>query len=218
MMIWFSSVLKRINFFSKESDIALIIVTHKLGYGNWKHIKKHLRTHTRCRFDHALLSRTENEIKKRVDMLIKAVEKEAKDQLAQIKSIEVKEILNMKLIWEETQKIVPQEDNIETDSDPELKNEILMIREEMKEREKNQKEAKKLESKDDKGISKEHEESSDNESTLSKSEISQSSEISRPKSPKKSTLLSKSSNKRKRNDLEDSDSQNARSQKRKKVH
>ena len=213
-MIQFSTQKNKL--YSKESDIALLIVTHKLGYGNWKQIKKHLRMHSRWRFDHVLISRTENELKKRVDLLIKAVEKDSKDQLIQIRSIEIREILKMKVIWDDTQKIVTQdEEKIDSESDQELKNEIMMIKE-MKEKEILNKDPKSLLKNQIKPQAKrqESDSSSDNDSTLSKSLNSQSSEISRPKSPKKSKIITSDGVKRKK---DDSSNSNSPIQKRKKI-
>lgn len=67
-------------FFSRESDVILLCLTHKFKYGNWGKIKKALRTETKCRFDHLLLSRTEKELQRRVDILVKGLEKELKDE------------------------------------------------------------------------------------------------------------------------------------------
>jgi SWI/SNF-related matrix-associated actin-dependent regulator of chromatin subfamily A member 5 len=67
-------------FFSKESDVILLCLTHKYNYGNWAKIKKALRNETKCRFDHLLLSRTEKELQRRVDILVKGLEKELKDE------------------------------------------------------------------------------------------------------------------------------------------
>ena len=63
-------------FFSKESDVILLCLTHKYNYGNWGKIKRALRQETKCRFDHLLLSRTEKELQRRVDILVKGLEKE----------------------------------------------------------------------------------------------------------------------------------------------
>ncbi len=63
-------------YFSKDSDIILLILTNKHGYGNWRDIKKALRRDSRFRFDHLLLSRNEQELQRRVDILVKALEKE----------------------------------------------------------------------------------------------------------------------------------------------
>jgi len=63
-------------YFSKDSDIILICLTHKFGYGKWREIKKAIRRDSRCKFDHLFLSRNEQELQKRVDILIKALEKE----------------------------------------------------------------------------------------------------------------------------------------------
>ena len=63
-------------YFTKDSDIVLLIITNEVGYGKWKQIKQKLRRDSRCRFDHLLLSRTAQELQRRVDLLIKALEKE----------------------------------------------------------------------------------------------------------------------------------------------
>jgi len=63
-------------YFSKDSDITLICLTNKFGYGKWREIKKAIRRDPRCRFDHLFLSRNEQELQRRVDILIKALEKE----------------------------------------------------------------------------------------------------------------------------------------------
>jgi hypothetical protein len=49
-------------YFSKESDIILLCLAHKHGYGKWKDIKKAIRRDSRCMFDHLFLSRNENEL------------------------------------------------------------------------------------------------------------------------------------------------------------
>jgi hypothetical protein len=89
---------------TKESDISLLTLVHKLGYGNWKIIKKNLKN-TKSRFNHVLLCRTEIELKRRVDLLVKAVEKEAKEGMYAVKSVLVKEILKMKEVFDKAQKV-----------------------------------------------------------------------------------------------------------------
>ena len=67
-------------FFSRESDVILLCLTHRYSYGNWATIKNALRKETKWRFDHLLLSRTERELQRRVDVLVKGLEKELKDE------------------------------------------------------------------------------------------------------------------------------------------
>jgi len=55
---------------------VLLVNTHEQGYGNWAAIKYAMRRDLRCRFDHMLMSRTEQELAKRVDILVKSLEKE----------------------------------------------------------------------------------------------------------------------------------------------
>lgn len=66
-------------FFTKESDVILLCLTDKLGFGNWTEIKRALRRENRCRFDNLLISRTEEELKKRVIYLVQTLEKEQDD-------------------------------------------------------------------------------------------------------------------------------------------
>jgi len=66
-------------FFCKESDIILLCLTNKLGYGNWSAIKRAIRREPRCRFDHLFISRNEEELKKRVIYLVQSLEREEKD-------------------------------------------------------------------------------------------------------------------------------------------
>lgn len=63
-------------YFSRDSDIILLCLTNKHGYGHWQEIKKAIRRDSRCRFDHLFLSRNEQELSRRVDILVKALEKE----------------------------------------------------------------------------------------------------------------------------------------------
>jgi uncharacterized protein (DUF952 family) len=63
-------------YFSKEADIVLLCITNEQGYGNWSQIKYAIRRDTRVRFDHLFMSRNESELQKRVDLLVKALEKE----------------------------------------------------------------------------------------------------------------------------------------------
>lgn len=54
----------------------LLVLTDRLGYGNWAEIKRQIRRESRYRFDHLFLSRSEEEIKKRVIYLVQMIEKE----------------------------------------------------------------------------------------------------------------------------------------------
>lgn len=63
-------------FFTKESDALLLSLTDEVGYGNWNEIRRRIRRETRYRFDHLFMSRSEEEIKKRVIYLVQSIEKE----------------------------------------------------------------------------------------------------------------------------------------------
>lgn len=75
----FINVVQKSKYFSKEADIVLLCLTHEHGYGNWQKIKHALKRDTRCRFDHLFMSRTVQELQKRVDILVKSLEKEIQD-------------------------------------------------------------------------------------------------------------------------------------------
>ena len=66
-------------FFCKESDIILLCYTNQLGYGNWTKIKKAIKREQRCRYDHLFISRSEDELKKRVVYLVQSLEKEQEE-------------------------------------------------------------------------------------------------------------------------------------------
>lgn len=54
----------------------MLCLSHELGYGNWNAIKHAIRRDTRVRFDHFFMSRSEIELSKRVDILVRSIEKE----------------------------------------------------------------------------------------------------------------------------------------------
>lgn len=56
--------------------MLLLVIADQLGYGNWREIKQAIRRDSRARFDHLLLSRSEVDLQRRLDILIKALEKE----------------------------------------------------------------------------------------------------------------------------------------------
>ena len=74
------AVAQKSKYFSRESDIVLLCLTHEHGYGNWTKIKQAIRRDTRCRFDHLFMSRSELDLQRRLDILVKALEKEQNDK------------------------------------------------------------------------------------------------------------------------------------------
>lgn len=66
-------------FFTKETDVILLCLADKFGYGNWVEIKRALRREQRCRFEHIFISRSEEEIKKRIIYLVQSLEKEQEE-------------------------------------------------------------------------------------------------------------------------------------------
>lgn len=62
--------------FIDEEDRWLVCMTNKLGYGRWEDIKLEVRKAWQFRFNWWLKSRTPMELKRRVDALIRLIEKE----------------------------------------------------------------------------------------------------------------------------------------------
>jgi len=62
--------------FTTEEDVFLLCMTHELGYGRWDELKMEIRRAWQFRFDWFLKSRTPQELNRRVDVLIRLVEKE----------------------------------------------------------------------------------------------------------------------------------------------
>jgi len=62
--------------YTEEEDQFLICMTQKLGYGSWDQLKTEIRKSWQFRFDWFLKSRTPQELSRRVDSLIRLIEKE----------------------------------------------------------------------------------------------------------------------------------------------
>uniref|UniRef100_A0A7S0ZEU4 Uncharacterized protein n=1 Tax=Timspurckia oligopyrenoides TaxID=708627 RepID=A0A7S0ZEU4_9RHOD len=67
--------------FTEDEDRWLICMTWKLGYGRWEELKLESRKAWQFRFDWYIKSRTPLELKRRVDALIRSVEKENEEIL-----------------------------------------------------------------------------------------------------------------------------------------
>ncbi|CDF36036.1 chromatin-remodelling complex ATPase ISWI2 [Chondrus crispus] len=74
--------------FIDEEDRWLICMTSQLGYGRWDDIKLEVRKAWQFRFNWWLKSRTPNELKRRVDVLIRLIEKENEEIAEQQKLME----------------------------------------------------------------------------------------------------------------------------------
>lgn len=62
--------------FIEEEDRWLICMAHKLGYGRWEELKSEVRRAPDFRFNWFIKSRTPVELKRRLDILVRIVEKE----------------------------------------------------------------------------------------------------------------------------------------------
>lgn len=75
----FAAATQKSKFFTRETDNYLILITDKLGYGNWSKIKQAIRRENKFRLDHLFVSRSEEELKKRVIYLVQTIEKEEEE-------------------------------------------------------------------------------------------------------------------------------------------
>jgi len=69
--------------FTEEEDKFLLVSLHRLGYGNWEDLKSAIRTSWMFRFDWFFKSRTCGELSKRVEYLLKILEKEQAEWAAE---------------------------------------------------------------------------------------------------------------------------------------
>ena len=63
--------------YNEDEDRFLICMTHKLGYGAWEELKAEIRKNWMFRFDWFIKSRTPQELGRRVESLIRMIEKES---------------------------------------------------------------------------------------------------------------------------------------------
>jgi len=61
--------------YTEEEDQFLVCMSHKLGYGAWDQLKLEIRKAWQFKFDWFLKSRTPLELNRRVDTLIRLIEK-----------------------------------------------------------------------------------------------------------------------------------------------
>jgi len=66
----------RSKFYSSDHDKFLVYISHLEGYGNWEKIRRKIKEEPLFRFDHFFKSRTEPDLNKRMQSLLKVLEKE----------------------------------------------------------------------------------------------------------------------------------------------
>ena len=75
-----SSCSHKSKLFTNENDRFLICMTKTVGYGNWEQLKLRVRKSGQLRFDYLLRSRTTGELQRRVDSLLRLLEKEEEEK------------------------------------------------------------------------------------------------------------------------------------------
>ena len=70
--------------FTLENDRLLICLTKCVGYGNWEELKALIRKSQYCKFDYVLKTRTCGELQRRVDSLIRILEKDEEERKKKI--------------------------------------------------------------------------------------------------------------------------------------
>ena len=79
-----STVSHKSKIFTLENDRLLICLTKSVGYGNWDELKALIRKSQYCKFDYVLKTRTCGELQRRVDSLIRILEKDEEERKKKI--------------------------------------------------------------------------------------------------------------------------------------
>eukprot|EP01094_Clydonella_sp_ATCC50884_P011180 TRINITY_DN2098_c0_g1_i2.p1 TRINITY_DN2098_c0_g1~~TRINITY_DN2098_c0_g1_i2.p1 ORF type:complete len:532 (-),score=181.27 TRINITY_DN2098_c0_g1_i2:92-1687(-) len=72
--------------FTEEADRFLLCMTYRLGYGQWDQLKAEVRRCWQFRFDWFIKSRTPEELRRRVDSLIRIIIKEQEEEVPEVGS------------------------------------------------------------------------------------------------------------------------------------
>ena len=79
-----ASGLHKSKLYSTESDRLLLYLTNVVGYGQWDQLRSRIRKSNICKFDYVLTSRTTAELQRRVDYLLKIIERESEGKTGPI--------------------------------------------------------------------------------------------------------------------------------------
>jgi len=69
--------------FTEENDRFLVCMTNQLGYGRWDELRSEIRQSWVFRFDWFFKTRTSSELSRRVDFLVRTIEKEIQEEEAE---------------------------------------------------------------------------------------------------------------------------------------
>lgn len=79
-----SNLSHKSKIFTQDNDRHLLCYVKVVGYGNWEALRRRIRKSEFFKLDYMIRSRTSNELQKRVDSLIKFLEKEAEDKTVEL--------------------------------------------------------------------------------------------------------------------------------------
>jgi len=82
--------------FSNDEDNYLLFLTFNYGYGNWEDIIKAIRLSEEFMFNYFFKSRDKSEIQRRIDYLVKLLEREYTEVMSQQKPLISSEERNKK--------------------------------------------------------------------------------------------------------------------------
>lgn len=190
--------------YTEEEDIFLVCATHALGYGNWDDLKREIRKSWRFRFDWFLKSRTIFELQRRVDQLIRLIEKELSDAKINLKPKKTTPKKEKETKKPAEKKTTPKKNEKETKKKTQTPPKRGK-KEEPKEEEKDEEESSKQEDKSDEASSQEEskeqsedesakQEESDDEAAESDKEESKEESEEQAEEPKRARRSSTASN------------------------
>jgi SWI/SNF-related matrix-associated actin-dependent regulator of chromatin subfamily A member 5 len=76
-----SSISHKSKVFTQENDRHLLCYVKLVGYGNWEALRQRIRRSEFFKLDYMIRSRTSNELQRRVDFLVKQLEKESEEKI-----------------------------------------------------------------------------------------------------------------------------------------
>ena len=79
-----SNLSHKSKIFTQDNDRHLLCYVKVVGYGNWEALRRRIRKSEFFKLDYMIRSRTSNELQKRVDCLIKFLEKEVEDKTVEL--------------------------------------------------------------------------------------------------------------------------------------
>lgn len=110
--------MSRTSLFSSEADMIILYGIAVYGWGNWSEIRQLLNTYAPLQFDYSIRLKSDLDLQKRAEVLMKAVKKEREE-------LQMKEKMEQKSLMKEKQEIMESIKRLERD-EQQLKDQIQL--------------------------------------------------------------------------------------------